>query len=153
MHGAETVFVDTNILIYAADARDQKKHQAAHHWLTHLWTTGQGRLSWQVLNEFYAVATRKIATSHEQARAVVLSLTAWQPVDTSTALVRRAWHWSDAAGISWWDSLIVAAAELSGSRWLLTEDMQEGASFDRVTVVSPFRTVPEDIGVNQGRTN
>jgi predicted nucleic acid-binding protein len=104
-------------------------------------------VSWQVLNEFYAVATRKIGTTPQEARTSVLSLTAWQPVDTSVALLKRAWHWTDTAQISWWDALIVSGAEVAGSGWLLTEDFQDGAQFDAVTVVNPFRASPADFAV------
>jgi predicted nucleic acid-binding protein len=51
----------------------------------------------------------------------------------------------DAAHISYWDAMIVGAAELSQCRWLLTEDLQDGRSFDTVTVINPFRLFPEEI--------
>jgi len=51
----------------------------------------------------------------------------------------------DRYGYSWWDSLIVAAALQSGSRYLLTEDLQTGQVIDTMTIISPFAQEPEKI--------
>ncbi len=53
-------FVDANVLVYARDARDPRKHARAADWLDHLWRTRFGRTSTQVISQFYAVATRKL---------------------------------------------------------------------------------------------
>ncbi len=72
MSEAERFFVDTNMLLYSADAADARKQKAARLWLDILWAQGSGRLSWQVLHEFYANAIRKLRASRADARAVVL---------------------------------------------------------------------------------
>ncbi|MFM2059611.1 MAG: hypothetical protein RLY71_3996, partial [Pseudomonadota bacterium] len=53
MPSASTVFVDTNVLLYADDAADAVKHRRALDWLQALWLSRAGRLSTQVLNEYY----------------------------------------------------------------------------------------------------
>jgi len=53
-------FVDTNILVYSRDARDPAKHQIARRWLTELWSSGSGRISTQVLKEYYQTVTRRL---------------------------------------------------------------------------------------------
>ncbi|MEK7403509.1 MAG: hypothetical protein AAB225_00230 [Acidobacteriota bacterium] len=60
MRGDERFFVDTNALLYAADPGDPTKRQAARLWLDALWEHGAGRLSWQVLHEFYVNAVRRL---------------------------------------------------------------------------------------------
>jgi predicted nucleic acid-binding protein len=53
------VFVDTNVLLYAVDTADAEKHRAASAWRLELWKSRRGRLSYQVLQEFYVQALRK----------------------------------------------------------------------------------------------
>lgn len=136
--GSPLVFVDTNILLYAADRTDLRKQKIASDWLRRLWESGTGRLSWQVLNEFYWNGTRKLKLSNELVRGTLTAFHRWQPVAMNHVLATRAWHWTDSAGLTYWDSLIVAAAEAAGCARLLSEDFQEGREFDSVTVFNPF---------------
>lgn len=142
---ADLVFTDTNLLLYAVDRIDPGKQARAAAWLDSLWKGGRGRLSWQVLSEFYVNAVRKMGAPPAEARARVELLALWQPVETSLGLAQRAWYWSDSAQLSHWDALIVAAAERCGCRWLLSEDFQEGRSFGGVTVVNPFTRAPGEM--------
>jgi len=142
---ADLIFFDTNVLLYTLDAASPAKQVMALEWRNAGWELRAGRLSWQVLNEFYANATGKMKTSAAIARTMVDSYSRWQAVDFSVGLVHNAWHWADHAGITYWDALIVAAAERSGCRWLLSEDFQEGRKFGMVQVVNPFRTKPAKI--------
>ena len=57
--------------------------------------------------------------------------------------VAGAWEVENSYGYSWWDSLIVAAALQSGSRYLLSEDLQTGQVIDTITIISPFAEEPE----------
>jgi predicted nucleic acid-binding protein len=58
---AGRVFTDTNILVYAHGVGDDEpRAQRAREVLTDLWRDDTGLLSTQVLQEFYAVATRKL---------------------------------------------------------------------------------------------
>lgn len=56
-----THFVDTSILVYARDTTELEKHERAHQWLEHLWRQGTGRLSYQVLQEYYVTVTHKLS--------------------------------------------------------------------------------------------
>ena len=146
MNGAvDLLFVDTNVLIYNIDFADPLKQEAAHRWLDQLWEAGSARVSWQVINEFYVNATRRIGAPAAMIRRLVETYVEWGVTDFSFPLVSRAWHWVDHAGIGFWDALIVAAAERSGCRWLLSEDFQENRKFGSVQVVNPFRTKPAKI--------
>ena len=135
-----SIFVDTNVLVYARDASEPEKQQRAQAWMAALWESRAGRTSVQVLNEFYVTVTRKLSPAMPvaDARADVLDLGEWNPTVLTDALVRQAWAVEDRYGLSYWDSLIVAAAQLEGCRHLLTEDLQGGMRLDGITVVNPF---------------
>jgi predicted nucleic acid-binding protein len=136
------VFVDTNVLLYAFDQADPKKQAAARLWRTELWRNKRGRVSVQVLQEFYANIIRKWPSAHEQARAEIRNLFAWHPLAMDAELLARGWQLQDRYQLSFWDSLIIAAAKSSGCKFLLTEDLQSGRDLDGVIVVNPFLRDP-----------
>ena len=141
------IFVDTNVLVYARDQTDEAKHRRAMEWMSALWQGRIGSLSWQVLQEYYVTVTGKLSPprSREDAREDVASLVTWRPVTIDLATIDRAWDVEDRCGFSWWDSLIVAAAQLGGCSHLLSEDLQDGQSLDGLTVISPFSHDPTSI--------
>jgi len=141
---ADRFFVDTNVLLYQYDIRDHAKHDRAKAWMNCLWHNTLGTVSWQVLQEFYWSAVRKLAVSREQAQSAVLLLAAWNPPDVTITLLERAWFWSDDAQITFWDAMVVAAAERTRCRWLLSEDFQPGRIFGAMTVLNPFDRSPSD---------
>ena len=136
-----TVFVDTNVLVYARDASEPDKQPRAAAWVEHLWRTRTARLSFQVLQEYYATTTRKLepGLSPDQARADVRNLLAWRPVPVGAQVIEAGWSIEDRFGLSCWDALIVAAARIAGCEYLLTEDLQHGAELDGLQVLNPFR--------------
>jgi len=138
------VFVDTNVLIYALDEADRKKQQLAQAWRMELWKSRRGRISYQVLQEFYVKVTQKWPTARERARAEVRDLLAWQPVAADATLLERAWKIQDRYRFSFWDALIVAAARVASCRYLLTEDLQADQEIDGILVVNPFAHGPAD---------
>jgi predicted nucleic acid-binding protein len=139
------VFVDTNVLIYAIDRADLKKQKAAREWRDELWESRCGRISFQVLQEFYAKVTQKWPSGRDQARAEVRDLLTWQPVLVDAAILERGWKIQDRYRLSFWDALIVGAAKAAGCRYLLTEDLQTGQDLDGVTVVNPFLSHPSSL--------
>jgi predicted nucleic acid-binding protein len=142
-----TVFVDTNVLIYTREADDPLKQQRALSWMKELWADGNGRLSFQVLQEYFAKLVREKPQLRDQARADVRDLIAWHPVVINAALLEHAWKIQDRYRLSFWDSLIVAAAKAASSRWLLTEDLQADQTLDGVTVINPFLRTPDQLPV------
>ena len=136
------VFVDTNVLIYAVDLGDPKKQRLAQNWLDALWKSKNGRLSFQVLQEFYAKVSRKGESAVDGARAEIRNLLAWGPVPVTLALLEQGWRIQDRYQLSFWDSLIVAAAKSASCRFLLTEDLQSGQDFGGLLVVNPFLRDP-----------
>lgn len=131
-------FVDANVFVYAQDGRDARKHRHVEAWLDELWRAQLGRTSTQALSEFYVVATRKLKVAPEVAWGEAERYFAWNPHPVDEALLRRARDLEHRFRLSWWDAMIVAAAQLQGCALLLTEDLQDGAAFGGVTVRSPF---------------
>jgi predicted nucleic acid-binding protein len=136
------VFVDTNVLVYVRDASAPAKQSAAEQWLRHLWLEQRGCTSTQVLSEFYTTVTRKLdpGLDRDAAWRDVAALLAWEPQQIDRDLLVRAHDVERRFRLSWWDSLIVAAAQSQGCQVLLSEDFQDRMRFDATTVVNPFTT-------------
>jgi len=141
----EPVFVDSNVLVYVFDDADPAKQQAAQNWRTALWKARLGRLSFQVLWEFYVSALRIRKSAAAEVRDEIRDLLAWRPVLVDAALLETGWTIQDRYKLSYWDSLIVAAAKAASCRHLLSEDLQPNQDFDGVKVVNPFLTKPADL--------
>ena len=141
------VFVDTNVLVYSRDASEPEKQTQAMAWMTHLWHEKTGRLSYQVLQEFYATVTLKLkpGLNPQTAREDVRALFSWNPIFIDPRVVEGAWLIQDRYRISWWDSLIVSAAQIGVCNFLLTEDLQADQTFGNVRVVNPFHHSPESL--------
>jgi predicted nucleic acid-binding protein len=133
MNGAENFF-DTNVVLCLLSADAAKADRAEE-----LLALG-GTISVQVLNEFVAVAWRKLRMSLAQVREVlapVRAVCAVEPVTVETH--ERALHVAERYGLSIHDALIVSAALLAGCRTLHTEDMQDGLVVERkLTIRNPF---------------
>lgn len=143
----ELVFVDTNVLVYRFDTGNPERQKVADAWVRRLWENGNGRLSFQVLREFYVTVTRKLPRQleAEAARQVVHALLAWSPVTGDERLMTSAWEIEDRYSIGWWDALIVAAAREQRCTVLLTEDLQDGQILAGVRVTDPFSNRPPEI--------
>jgi predicted nucleic acid-binding protein len=140
------VFVDTNVLLYARDAGEPAKQPRAAAWLEHLWRAQSGRTSVQVLSEYYVNATRKLdpGLAPDDAWDDVTALFAWRPQPIDEALLQRGRDIERRHRLSWWDSLVVGAAQLQGCTLLLSEDFQDGGEYGGVTVRSPFSLAVEE---------
>jgi len=145
---SDRVFVDTNVLVYAWDSTEPDKQKQALAWMTYLWTARTGRLSYQVLTEFYVTVTRKLDPGMEPARARrnVRLFFPWNPVQIDARAVETAWQIQDRYRLSWWDALIVSAARSAGCRYLLTEDLRGGEELFEVKIVNPFLVSPDSLG-------
>jgi predicted nucleic acid-binding protein len=135
------VFVDANVFVYARDPSDPLKRSVAAEWLERVWADRRGRTSMQALNECYSVLTRKLrpTMAREDAWRYILSLMTWDPCPVDAEMARHAREIELRYRLSWWDSLIVAAAQLQGCGLLLTEDLDEQGVYAGVRVCNPFR--------------
>jgi len=140
-----TVFVDTNVFIYAIDNAEKSKQQAAGDWRIRLWQHRLGRVSFQVLQEFYVKAVHRWPAARDVVRDEIRDLLAWQPVAIEAGTIDSAWKVQDRYQISFWDALIVAAAKSISCGYLLTEDLQHEQNLDGVVVINPFRCSPDSL--------
>ena len=140
--GQELVFVDTNILVYAHDSSSPERQKVAQALFKDLWDTRSGTLSTQVLQEFYAVATRKLKPpmARSAARRIVADYSVWCTVDTDPMLIVSASRLEEEHSLAFWDALIIDAALRSGAAFLLSEDLQDGRCFAGLTIRNPFAT-------------
>lgn len=136
-------FVDTNVFVYARDPRDPAKQQRAKQWRDHLWTSQLGRTSTQVLSETYITLSRLGGASPDEIWGSVERLLAWRPMAVDEKVLALAYRHEQRWRLSWWDSLIVAAAQLQDCQVLLTEDLQDGMAFGTLIVRSPFTLAVE----------
>lgn len=134
-------FVDSNVLIYAHDADAGFRQRRASEELAELWETGGGLLSTQVLQEFYVNVTRKIKAPvpASVAREVVRDYAPWVAGAITPATIVRASEIGEIWQVSFWDGMILAAAEQSRAVRLLTEDLSHGARIAGIEIVDPFR--------------
>ena len=140
------VFVDTNVFVYQFDLSEPTKQARCSSWLESLWNDGQGRLSVQVLQELYVTLTGpklKQPVDPSEARIAIEALfSSWDPLVLDRSTFQGAWALQDRYSLSWWDALIVSAAQSLGCSTLLTEDLSHGQDLDGVRVVSPFEMEP-----------
>jgi predicted nucleic acid-binding protein len=134
----DIVFVDTNILIYAHDAKGGEKHSRASRALERLWGEQAGRVSAQVLQEFYVTATQKLKTPRASAREIVQIYAPWVQSPTTPETILRASDLCESARLSFWDALIVASAEQAGASQLYSEDLNAGQIVAGVKIVNPL---------------
>jgi len=133
-----SAFVDTNVLVYAADKSGPppRKTRIAREILL----LPAIYLSVQVLNEFTVVARnpKKLDLDPNEEREWIKRLLAYPVRDLNLECCLRAQKVHARHQISHWDSLIVASAQLAGCDTLYSEDMQDGHDFDGVVVKNPF---------------
>lgn len=133
------VFVDTNVLLYAVStARDEAEKSAT---ARRILDGDDLVLSVQVLQEFYAQATRSTKPdrlAHEFAASLIESWLRFRVIETTVPLVQQALATAARWRISYWDAAIVEAARRGGCPELLSVDLQPGMNFAGVTVRNPF---------------
>lgn len=145
--GRPPVFVDSNVLVYNRDKFESEKQTRAREWLQALWESRLGRVSVQVLEEYYVTVTRKLdpGLAVREARSDIRALGAWNPVAIDHSLLPAAWDIQDRYGFSFWDSLILAAARRLNCGYVLTEDLQHGQDVEGLKIADPFERPPSKI--------
>ena len=138
------VFVDSNVLVYAHDADSGTKQKIAAARIKGLWEDQLGRISTQVLQEFYVTVTQKLGKplSRSDAREIVRDYAQWVATPTAQTVI-RAPEISEVWKLSFWDSLILAAAEEQDCSAVLTEDLNAGQTVAGIQIVNPFLQEPD----------
>lgn len=132
-------FVDSNILLYAASKNPVERDKALR--AIAILDSPDLALSVQVLQEFYAQATRATRIdrlSHQQATLLIKSFCRYPVQETTLALVESALRTTGRFQISYWDAAIIEAARALGCREVLSEDLGDGQDYGGVWVVNPF---------------
>jgi predicted nucleic acid-binding protein len=137
------VFLDTNIFLYEIDSKaPNAKRQIARDLIREALGQRRSVISYQVIQEFLNVVTGKFSSSIAVSDAHEYVDTVFRPLSVIHSSVEL---FSEALGIhtrhqlSWYDSLIVAAAAEAGCSVLFTEDLQHGAKINGVKIENPFR--------------
>ena len=133
-------FIDTNIIVYAYDNYFPEKQQRAREIIISAVRSGNGVLSTQVLGEFFTVVTRKIKMplSIRNARNIIEYLGRMPVQEIDLLIVERAIDTLEQYKISYWDSLIVAAAERAQCKRILSEDLNAEQKYHGIEIVNPF---------------
>lgn len=132
------VFIDTNILVYAHDKDAGRKHEAAKKLVTELWQQDQWPcLSVQVLQELYVNLQRK-GVSIIEARETVKDYTTWRVVENSVALLEEGMDEMERWKLSFWDSLILAAARRMAASIIYSEDLSDTQDYEGIRILNPF---------------
>jgi predicted nucleic acid-binding protein len=141
----KTVFVDTSVLILSEDGARPADQAKALAWLMLLWQQRAGRVSTQVLNDFYRWVTTGIQPPmpNGDARAEVRRYQRWNPWAIDHATVESAWSIESRFGLVYADALIVAAAKAQGCDLLLSLDLPHEQQIDNVQILNPLLTGPE----------
>jgi predicted nucleic acid-binding protein len=134
-------FLDTNIFIYTFDLQAPQKAKRAENLIGDALRTGEGMISYQVAQEFVAVARKPFQTAlsfQEIERYWQTTLRPLLVVHSSPGLFMRALDVARRDQLSWYDSLIVAAALQGRCEVLYSEDMQHGRRFGELVIQNPF---------------
>jgi predicted nucleic acid-binding protein len=137
---SDKVFFDTNILVYAFDKGELRKHKIAFGLVTQGYQTQNAVISAQVLKEFFVTVTQKTAKkmSQKDAEQAVRDFALWTVVETSVTLVIEGIAIHRKQQMSFWDAMIVAAAKESHCPVILSEDMSHDSVIENIRITNPF---------------
>jgi predicted nucleic acid-binding protein len=131
-------FLDTNILLYAYDLDALAKRSGAMAIVEEAWRQPERiALSVQVLQEFHVNFVRS-GRQVAEATLIVGDFSSWIVIENSLTLFQLGLWLQSRWQISLWDAMILAAAESSGARELLSEDLHHGQKYGLVSVINPF---------------
>jgi predicted nucleic acid-binding protein len=138
---SDRFFLDTNIFAYTFDSASARKAALAGRLIHDALDSHKGVISFQVVHEFFNLALRKFRHPMSIAQAEQYLATVFRPlltVHSSAALCSEALRLHGQGGLSWYDALIVSAAQASGCDVLFSEDLQHGRKFGKLQIKNPF---------------
>lgn len=139
------IFVDTNILVYAADGSEPMKQKTSRMLLKALRNEQSGVISTQVLQEFYVTAVKKLGIDSITTKSIVHALRNFETVVVDEDLIEEAIDCSVLNRLSFWDSLVVVSAEKAHCHVLWTEDLNHGQVIRGVRIENPFRNMTGEV--------
>jgi len=140
---SDKYFVDTNILMYAHDTAAGEKHKRAKALVEELWRDRTGVVSTQVLQELSVNLRKKVRRplDAKATRDIVADYLTWQVVVNGGESILEALDLEARFQISFWDALVLQAAQASGAEVLYSEDLSDGQAYGSVRVTNPLRVV------------
>lgn len=135
-------FLDTNIFVYTFDSQTPAKSKTALHLIQRASDTGEGIVSYQVVQEFFNVAFRRFSHPMSRAEAEQYFITVFRPllaIHSSPALIQEGLRLTGRYKIGWYDALVVGAALEGKCSTLYTEDLQDGREIEGLRIQNPFR--------------
>ena len=138
---SDKYFIDTNILMYAHDTSAVAKHERAKTLVQELWRDRTGVVSTQVLQELSVNLRRKAGRplDAKATREIVADYLTWHVVVNGGESILDALDLEARYQISFWDALVVQAAQASGAEVLYSEDLSDGQTYGSVRVINPLR--------------
>jgi len=131
-------FIDTNLLVYADSGDQPTKQRTALTLLKQLRIKFTGVLSTQVLNEYCNVALNKLRLPHADIRQQLHFWQQFEIVQVTPSIIEAALDLHQTRSLSYYDALVVSAAQTSGCTVLYSEDMNAGETIGGVRIVNPF---------------
>ncbi len=131
-------FIDTNIIIYANDSRDEAKQKIALNVVAEHIRLGTGVISTQVLQEYAHVALNKLNQRQDVVLRQLVILEELEVIQQSPVLIRRSVEIKTSYRIGFWDACIISAAELAKCGKILSEDFNCGQFYSGIAMVNPF---------------
>ncbi len=144
LHGHEKssivsrIFIDTNILVYSIDQKNEDKKQKARRILKKIIDSHQPVISTQVIKEFYVVSTSKLHADPIAVKNIIHNFHNMEIVNNDLELIEQAIDISIISQLSFWDALIIAAAEKANCEFVFSEDLNNGQSYRGVMVSNPL---------------
>ena len=132
------LFVDTNLFVYALDQKEPSKKEKARVILKKVTDEHCMVISTQVIQEFYVVATTKLKVDRFVVKNIIHNFRNLEIVNSDLDMLEQAVDISIISQVSFWDALIIAAAEKANCDYILSEDLNAGQTYRGVSVINPF---------------
>ena len=132
------IFIDTNIFVYTVDKKEDIKQKKARKILKKIVEIHQPVISTQIIKEFYVVAINKLRADHFIVKNIIHNFKNMEVVNNDLELIEQAIDISVISQITFWDALVVAAAEKANCEFIFSEDLNPGQTYRGVLVINPF---------------
>lgn len=134
------IFIDTNLIVYTLDKSNANKQERARTVIREIVDVHQPVISTQVIKEFYVEAINKMKADPIIVKNIIHNFRNMEIVTNDLELIEQAIDISVISQVSFWDSLIIAAAEKAKCEYIFSEDLNPGQTCRGVLVVNPFET-------------
>jgi len=133
------IFIDTNILVYTCDNFEKEKQKKCRSLLKTIALDYIGVISTQVLQEFYVSCVKKLKIEPLVTKEILISYERFEVVQITQEVIKEAIDCSVLNKISFWDSLIVSAAQYAKCSEIWSEDMNDGQIIRGIKIINPIK--------------